>query len=108
MSQLFVGGQFVDAATAKMRAVLNPANSREIGQVPEGSPGDVDQAVAAAGQALPAWSALSGDDRFVLLQDVAARLRELSVPLLGLLVAEGGLTQQEARTSLKAAEAALQ
>ena len=108
VSQIFIGGQFVDSAAGEMRSVLNPANSRELGHVPAGSPEDVDRAVAAAGQALGGWSAQSGDDRYVLLQGVAARLRELSEPLLGLLVAEGGLTQQEARASLQAAEAALQ
>jgi acyl-CoA reductase-like NAD-dependent aldehyde dehydrogenase len=52
---------------------------------------------------LPAWSDLSEDDRYSTLQAASDALQAQSETLSTLLVAEGGLTQREARATLAAA-----
>ena len=57
----FIGGRFTKpAATFE---VMNPATGERIADVSEGSRKDIDAAVKAARQALPAWQALGGHGR---------------------------------------------
>jgi len=51
----FVGGEWVDAVDGGTMEVLNPATGQVIAEVPSGTQGDVDRAVAAAKAALPDW-----------------------------------------------------
>ena len=55
----FVGGEWVDSTSGETMEVLNPATGDTIAEVPRGSQEDVDRAVAAAKQALPARFASS-------------------------------------------------
>ncbi len=57
----FIGGRFTKP-TATFE-VINPATGKRIADVSEGSKKDVDAAVKAARQALPAWQALGGHGR---------------------------------------------
>ena len=102
MSQIFVDGNY-RSVSGTLRTVINPANSQVLGEVAECRDEDVALAVRAAQHALPAWSALSEDDRYSTLQAASDALQARSETLSGLLVAEGGLTQREARATLAAA-----
>ena len=57
----FIGGRFTKP-TATLE-VINPATGKRIADVSEGSKKDIDAAVRAARQALPAWQALGGHGR---------------------------------------------
>lgn len=50
-----VNGELVDSVDGQTRDVVNPANGRPIGRVPEGGVADVDRAARAAAAALPGW-----------------------------------------------------
>src|SRR5437764_14955389 len=79
---LFVGGVWAAPAGSGTIEVVDPATEQVLGTVPEGTPADVDAAVAAARGALPAWSATAAPERAKLLaalaDAVAARGEELA------------------------------
>jgi acyl-CoA reductase-like NAD-dependent aldehyde dehydrogenase len=108
MTPIFINGTFEDAASGVAVPVLNPANSQSLADIAECSAADIDRAVSAAAAALPAWSAQSEDDRYTALQAVAAQMRARHAAIVSQLVAEGGLTQREARASVDAAVSALE
>ncbi|HEY5206204.1 MAG TPA: aldehyde dehydrogenase family protein [Roseiarcus sp.] len=79
-------GHFINGAFTKPSAlfdVFNPANGERIAHVSQGSPKDIDAAVAAARKAQPKWAALSGFERskhiYALARHVQKRERFLSV-----------------------------
>ncbi|MEP7247439.1 MAG: aldehyde dehydrogenase family protein [Gammaproteobacteria bacterium] len=49
--QLFIGGRFVDSASGRGFAVIDPTSGRELTQAPEGDATDIDRAVRAARRA---------------------------------------------------------
>lgn len=69
--QLFIDGDFVDAADGAAIDVLSPHDNSLITRVAEAGAADVDRAVAAAGRAFPAWSAMAAADRGRLLLKLA-------------------------------------
>ena len=79
-------GHFINGAFTKPGAlfdVFNPARGERIARVSQGSPKDIDAAVAAARKAQPKWAALSGFERskhiYALARHVQKRERFLSV-----------------------------
>ena len=70
--------------------VLNPATEAVIATVPEASPAQLDEAVAAARQALPGWSGQSLEQRRALILKIADRLEENIGELAQLLSEEQG------------------
>jgi 1-pyrroline dehydrogenase len=61
--QMFIDGDWADAASGETVAVINPATEEEIAQVPKGGASDVDRAVAAARTAFETWSQSTPQDR---------------------------------------------
>ena len=61
--QMFIDGDWTDAASGETAPVINPATEEEIAQVPKGDAGDVDRAVAAARAAFETWSMSTPQDR---------------------------------------------
>src|SRR6476619_2595980 len=57
-----------------MLAVLEPATEAVLAEVPRAGADDVDAAVAAAAEALPAWRSLAPAERAALLRGLAERL----------------------------------
>lgn len=79
----FVGGRFRPSAGGGVMVDLNPSEPSDVvALIPEGTPDDVEAAVAAAEAALPAWRALPGAARAEHLNRwagaVAARAEELA------------------------------
>ncbi|TAL11533.1 MAG: aldehyde dehydrogenase family protein, partial [Chloroflexota bacterium] len=64
-TELFIGGEFREAAGGRRFVTENPATGRPIAEVAEGGPSDVDAAVAAARRAADSgdWSRMSPGDR---------------------------------------------
>jgi acyl-CoA reductase-like NAD-dependent aldehyde dehydrogenase len=84
-TQLYVGGAWVPSTGTGTIDVVNPATEEVIGRVADGTPEDVDRAVAAAKAAFPAWSATSVDERgkyLARLSDtLAARAEEIATTI---------------------------
>jgi len=74
---LIIDGQSVPSASGRTFATLNPATGREIAQLAEGAPEDVDRAVAAARRAFTGpWSCWTPSQRQALLIRVAELLAD--------------------------------
>ena len=71
-----IGGEWVPARGGDTIPVINPATGETLANVPRGGPDDVNDAVAAASDAFPAWRDLSPSRRGQLLLDWAALCRE--------------------------------
>jgi acyl-CoA reductase-like NAD-dependent aldehyde dehydrogenase len=63
--KLFIGGKWVEAASGKTFATINPATEQKLADVCEGDKKDVDKAVAAARKAFDEgpWSKMSASER---------------------------------------------
>src|SRR5665213_1941846 len=55
--RLYIGGEWVPSAGSGTIDVIDSTTEAVMGTIPEGSTKDVDQAVAAARSAFPAWAA---------------------------------------------------
>src|SRR3954471_20474010 len=72
----FIGGEWADAAAGETLEVINPATGETIAEVPSCGVEDVDRAVEAAKQALPAWLDTTPKERSELLHKLADVLDE--------------------------------
>src|SRR6266446_6063119 len=62
-TQLYIGGQWVDPSGDGVLVVIESTTEQVMGQVPEGTPEDVDRAVKAARAAFDDWSQTSLAER---------------------------------------------
>src|SRR5712664_1234106 len=80
---LFIGGRWTKGKSDARFDVINPATTARLARVTQAGPADVTAAVAAARQAFPAWSALSGHVRarhlYALARAVQKHTRLLAV-----------------------------
>ncbi|HEX3613513.1 MAG TPA: aldehyde dehydrogenase family protein [Sporichthyaceae bacterium] len=86
--KLSIGGKLVDGTSTF--DVVNPATDEVIAQAPAASAQQMDEAVAAARAAFPAWSALSWEERSAYVQRYADALEAQSADLARLLTTEQG------------------
>ncbi|MEL6796860.1 MAG: aldehyde dehydrogenase family protein, partial [Planctomycetota bacterium] len=93
----FIGGRFVEPAEGGYFETVNPATDVVIAEVAEGSAADVDRAVAAARERLPAWSGLPGVERGKYIYRIARRIQELSRELAVAETMDGGKPIRESR-----------
>ena len=96
-TQLFIAGQWRDAADGRSLAVFNPATGQEIGRVAHAGKADLDQALAAAQQGFETWRATSAADRGKLMRKAAALLRERAAEIAAVMTQEQGKPLAEAR-----------
>lgn len=93
--KLYIDGSWIPAAgRAAAMDVENPYSHEVVGQVPQGSAADVDRAVAAAKNALNAWSATSPAERAEYLEKLAAGMADRQDEIAGLITAEVGTPLQ--------------
>jgi succinate-semialdehyde dehydrogenase/glutarate-semialdehyde dehydrogenase len=71
-------------------AVTDPATDRELARVPDLDDAAVDDAIAAAARALPAWRARTAYERAALLGALAGAVRAAERDLAALMTAENG------------------
>ncbi|GAA4453407.1 aldehyde dehydrogenase [Rurimicrobium arvi] len=74
--QNYIGGQFVAPENGQYLDNINPATGEVYAYIPDSNAGDVDAAVRAASQALPAWSNASNEYRFRILNRIAELIEE--------------------------------
>ena len=84
-TQLYIDGAWVPSAGTATIDVVNPATEEVIGRIPEGTPEDVDRAVAAAQAAFGTWSKTSVDERAKYLsrlhESLQARAEEIATTI---------------------------
>lgn len=111
--QLYMNGQWQDASSQEKREVLNPTTEAAIAQVQMANQEDVDQAVAAAKAAFPAWNQLPRQERANYLQKIADGIRERQDDLIDSIVQELGSSRsyvayQQVLRSAEELEASIQ
>jgi len=74
--QLFINGEFVDAASGETLATLNPHDNSLIAEVAMAGAADVEKAVQAAEAALPKWQRMAAMDRGRILLKLADLVEE--------------------------------
>jgi len=84
-TQLYIDGAWVPSAGTGTIDVVNPATEEVIGTIPEGTPADVDRAVAAARAAFETFSRTSVDERAKYLsrlhETLTARAEEIATTI---------------------------
>ncbi len=94
---LLIGGEWVTGGGREMLAVINPATEEVLGELPLATRADLDQALAAARDAYPAWRAMPPNERGRILKGAAALLRERAEHIARIATLEEGKTLPEAR-----------
>lgn len=98
--QNFINGRGSDGSKFESIAVLDPATGKEISRVPDSSKEAVDEAVAAAKKAQPAWSKLPAQERAGYLRDIAAKIRTKNEQIARTIVQEQGKVLDLARVEV--------
>ncbi|MBN9560075.1 MAG: aldehyde dehydrogenase family protein [Alphaproteobacteria bacterium] len=79
---MLIDGKWTQSASGAVLPVLNPANRRQIADIPRGGAEDVELAVKAAAKAFPAWSRVPPRERGRIMLRIAdaleARVEELA------------------------------
>ncbi|MDE2219212.1 MAG: NAD-dependent succinate-semialdehyde dehydrogenase [Gammaproteobacteria bacterium] len=95
-TNLFIDGAWRPAADGRTFAVEDPATERELARVADGGAEDALAAVAAAGKALPAWSARSPRERAEILRRAFELMIERRDEIAHLIVQENGKALRDA------------
>ncbi|MBI4063634.1 MAG: aldehyde dehydrogenase [Elusimicrobia bacterium] len=101
ISQIFIGGKWKTAATAKTIEVRNPATLDLLGSVPNCTKEDVDAAVGAAKKAQRDWWKTPGVEKAAMLHEVARRIRAMEHELFTTLSLESGKPLWEAKDCIE-------
>src|SRR5256885_1178248 len=72
--KLYIDGEWVDPAGTETIDVVNASTEEVMGRIPQGTPEDVDRAVAAARRAFETWSQTEMAERAEMLRAIAAGL----------------------------------
>ncbi|TFZ06234.1 NAD-dependent succinate-semialdehyde dehydrogenase [Ramlibacter henchirensis] len=102
-TQLFIDGQWQDAADGRTLAVFNPATGQEIGRVAHASKADLDKALAAAQKGFETWRDMTAADRSKVMRKAAGLMRERAEAIGRLLTQEQGKPLVEAKGEALAA-----
>ena len=102
-TQLFINGQWQDAADGKSLAVFNPASGKEIGRVAQAGIPDLDAALAAAKKGFETWRDVPAIERNKIMRKAAALMRERAGDIAKLLTQEQGKPLVEAKGEAMAA-----
>jgi aldehyde dehydrogenase (NAD+) len=90
-AELYIGGQWVAPAGSGAIEVVNASTEEVMGRIPEGTPEDVDRAVAAAREAFGPWSETPAEQRAELCAAIAGKLGERQEEIAALIAAELGM-----------------
>ena len=97
----FVGGQDCPAASGNLIATIDPGSGNKIADIHDLSADEVDQAVAAANEAFPAWSALSQQDRSAILLRLADAVEERKPIIAQIEALEAGKIEAQAQGDIQ-------
>lgn len=96
-TQLFIHGQWREAAAGETLAVFNPATGQEIGRVAHARKADLDLALEAAQKGFETWRDMPAITRSKIMRAAAALLRERAGETARLLTLEQGKPLAEAK-----------
>jgi malonate-semialdehyde dehydrogenase (acetylating)/methylmalonate-semialdehyde dehydrogenase len=99
--QNFVGGHWKPSANPEHLPLTNPATGEAIGSVPVGAASDVDEAVAAARAAFPAWRELPAQTRARFLFELRRSMEAHFDELCALCTLEHGKTLDESKGDVR-------
>ena len=102
-TQLFIDGQWRDAADGRTLAVFNPATGKEIGRVAHAGKADLDLALAAAQKGFETWRDTTAAARSKVMRKAAELMRQRAEGVARLLTQEQGKPLAEARAETMAA-----
>jgi betaine-aldehyde dehydrogenase len=94
--ELYIGGDWVAPSGSDVIEVVSPASEEVIGQVPHGTPADVDKAVAAARHAFDKgpWPRMSPVERAEVLARLSAGLQARSQDIADTISSQNGSPKQ--------------
>lgn len=102
-TQLFIAGEWQDAADGRSLAVFNPATGKEIGRVAHAGIKDLDRALAAAQKGFEAWRDVPAFERAKIMRRAAGLMRERAGAIAAVLTQENGKPLAEAKGEAMAA-----
>ena len=102
-TQLFINGEWRDAADGRSLPVRNPATGAEIGRVAHAGIADLDSALAAAERGFEVWRDFMPAQRSKIMRKAAALMRERAGDIAQLLTQEQGKPLAEAKGEALAA-----
>ena len=88
--KLYIDGAWVPSTGTGTHDVVNAATEEVIGRIPDGTPEDIDKAVAAAAAAFPEWASSSVDDRVKYVQQLSEALQSRTEEIATLITSEVG------------------
>jgi acyl-CoA reductase-like NAD-dependent aldehyde dehydrogenase len=89
--KLYIGGEWVDPLGDGVLEVIDSTTEKVMGSVPEGTPADVDRAVAAARSAFEVWSQVPAYDRAQACLGIGMKLAERGEEIAALVAREVGM-----------------
>ena len=102
-TQLFINGEWQDAADGKSLAVFNPATGKEIGRVAHAGIADLDRALEATQKGFEKWRDMPAIERSKIMRKAAGLMRERAGDIAALLTQEQGKPLPEAKAEAMAA-----
>jgi succinate-semialdehyde dehydrogenase/glutarate-semialdehyde dehydrogenase len=102
-TQLFINGQWCDAAAGESLAVFNPATGKEIGRVAHARIPDLDRALHAAQKGFETWRGMLPIERNKIMRKAAALMRERAGDIAAMMTQEQGKPLAEAKVEAMAA-----
>ena len=102
-TQLFIDGQWQDAADGRSLAVFNPSTGKEIGRVAHADIADLDRALVAAQKGFEKWRDMPAIERNKIMRKAAGLMRERAAAIGALLTQEQGKPLVEAKGEAMAA-----
>ena len=94
---LFIDGAWRAGEGTERHRVVNPVDNTTLGEAPLATPGELDEALAAAERGFQLWRATEADARAAVLHRTAALLRERADAIATALTREQGKPLGEAR-----------
>src|SRR4051794_38085566 len=90
-TELYIGGAWVAPTGDETIEVVNASTEEVMGRIPQGSPADVDAAVAAARDAFEGWSTTPAEQRAELCAAISGKLQDRQEELAILIASELGM-----------------
>jgi acyl-CoA reductase-like NAD-dependent aldehyde dehydrogenase len=90
-TELYIGGAWVAPAGDDTIEVVNASTEEVMGRIPQGTPADVDAAVAAARDAFEGWSTTPVEERAAMCAAISAKLQDRQEELAVLIASELGM-----------------
>jgi succinate-semialdehyde dehydrogenase/glutarate-semialdehyde dehydrogenase len=97
---LYIDGQFLDGVGRESEPVINPATGQTLTLLPHATPGDLDQALAAAARGFLVWKRWNAYDRAKLMAKAADLIRERIEAIARTMTLEQGKVLAEARAEI--------